>query len=192
MKKEITKKLLSLFILGLFIITLFAVPLVSANLRDSAENFWDSYIVPEAKYTELLGDVNSPTILNIVIIIGFIVFATIIFDIASFLPLNPITRNITAIGALIILVLLQIVRQIIGGLMFFIALGAGFGGAIGMIMVGVLFIIAAIALFTGAGWAHKYLANIRMRRETQGQIAKGAKAGGNIAGLKKMAEQSFS
>jgi len=93
------------------------------------------------------------------------------------------TNIIIGTGALIILIATKIMRTIITYLMLFIVTATGAGGIFGMIMVGVIFLVLAIATFTGANWAHTWVDRIRYNRDMSRMTRKAYKAAANVTAL---------
>jgi len=184
MKKEINNKalILPLFILAILVVNL---AMVSAGPKtDWIKEKAEIYLIPNsAEISEFAGELKNPGIVTVISIIGFIIFGLIIFEIANLLPLSTFTNMAIALGAIIILVLIKWVRTFITWIMASLATVIGLTGMFGMIMMGIIFVIAGIALFTGATWAHKYINKIRFNKELASKTKKGYKAAANVSAL---------
>ncbi|MFA5174233.1 MAG: hypothetical protein WC438_03555 [Candidatus Pacearchaeota archaeon] len=203
MEKRINKKV---FILPVLILTLLTInlimissaddttapatnnPLYDSNTYDSTNtkvwswintNILEKYIVPDQK----TGSDQPANMWLVVSVIGFIVFSLIILELANLLPLSTFTNLVIGIGALIILVLSGGTRKIVGGLMYFIAVMVGAGGMIGMIMIGVIFVVLAVAIFTGSAPLHRWIDKIRFNKELSKKTSKAYKAAADVSAL---------
>ncbi|MBS3075253.1 hypothetical protein J4429_02220 [Candidatus Pacearchaeota archaeon] len=196
------KFFLSILLLGIIVVGLFVTfnshafgtysgsgELAANNFVDAVYNWmldiYNNYLLPGEVGS--LGELGTPGMVALITFIGVIVFGLIIFEITSFLPLSGFTNGAIAIGVIIILAATQLMRNIIWGLMSFITLGAGVGGTIGMVMTGVFLVVIAIAIFTGATWAHEFLDKIRYNKELQAKTTKANRAAANISALNKEA-----
>jgi len=184
MKKGINKKAL---ILPLFILTILVINLVMVSAGpkiDWVKEKANTYLIPNAAdISEFAGELEDPSIITVISIIGFIIFCLIIFEIANLLPLSTLTNSAIALGSIIILVLIKWVRTVITWIMASLATVIGLTGMFGMIMIGVIFVILGIALFTGATWAHKYINKIRFNKEMASKTKKAYKAAANVSAL---------
>ena len=189
MKREMNNKkyILPLLVITTLIVSIFLVSAVEPNSINTGAWNWvkgiyEDYILPSDSVDYFSG-FSNPNILAIVTIIGLIVFSSIIFEISSLLPLSMFTNIIIGTGALIILIATKIMRTIITYLMLFIVTATGAGGIFGMIMVGVIFLVLAIATFTGANWAHTWVDRIRYNRDMSRMTRKAYKAAANVTAL---------
>lgn len=189
MEKQTTKKIFAVMILGFF---LFSLSLSFVSAQTGFNDLWnllkdeivDPYIMPsEEKLIQLNTELDKPTAWTIISLLGFIVFAAIIFELASLLPLSTWTNVLIGVSAIIILGISGAIRTAVGGLMLLIAGAAGIGGMFGMVMVAVIFIILAIAVFTGATWANKWVHKIRFNKELQKKTSKAYKAAADVSAL---------
>ena len=189
MKREMNNKkyILPLLVITTLIVSIFLVSAVEPNSINTGAWNWvkgiyEDYILPSDS-VDYFSEFSNPNILAIVTIIGLIVFSSIIFEISSLLPLSMFTNIIIGTGALIILIATKIMRTIITYLMLFIVTATGAGGIFGMIMVGVIFLVLAIATFTGANWAHTWVDRIRYNRDMSRMTRKAYKAAANVTAL---------
>ena len=189
MKRGMDKKkyILPLLLITLIIVNILLVNAANANPINTGAWEWikgiyDDYILPSDSIIISMR-FDNPNILGIITIIGLIVFSSIVFEISSLLPLSTFTNIIIGSGALIILIATKAMRAIITYLMIFISSAVGAGGIFGMIMVGVIFLVLAIAVFTGAAWAHRWIDKIRYNRDMSRMTRKAYKAAANVSAL---------
>jgi len=182
------KYILPLLVITTLIVSMFLVSAATATNSinsgawDWLKGIYDNYILPQDTLVISM-QLDNPNILGIITIIGLIVFSSIVFEISSLLPLSMFTNIIIGSGALIILIATKTMRTIIGYLMIFISSAVGVGGVFGMIMVGVIFVILAIATFTGANWAHRWIDKIRYNRDVSIKSRRAYKAAANLTAL---------
>lgn len=197
MKKEMkTKKLFALAILSLFLFNILAISLVSAassnKITDWASNFYNNYLKPEQGYDAFgIEELQNPDIIAMITIIGVIVFASIIFEVAYLLPLSTFTDMLIGSGALIIIISLKLMRTWISYMMIILASLFGLGGTIGMLMTGVIFVVLAFATFTGSQMAHKWIDKIRYNKELQTKKKRAYEAASSVEALNTEAKSIF-
>jgi len=94
-----------------------------------------------------------------------VVFCAIIFEIViTVSPLSSWINVLIGIFMVLIFTLFGWFRSWTGGLMVWITTLTGAAGIFGMIMLGVIFLIGGIAMFTGWTWAHKWIAKIKYNK----------------------------
>lgn len=143
-----------------------------------------NYVIPEEQnLTSFAGQFENPSLLFLVTIIGLIVFASIVYEMVFLLPLNKYTNFIIGSGALIIIIATKLMRGIITAVMLWLGFAVSVGGTFGMIMIGIIFIVIAIASFTGATWAHEWLDKVKYNKQLQSRSSKAYKAAANVSAL---------
>lgn len=96
---------------------------------------------------------------------GFLIFCAIIFEIViTVSPLSGFINVLIGIFIVLIFTLFGWIRDMAGILMVWIVTLTGVSGVVGMIMLGVIFLIGGIALFTGWTWAYKWISKIKYNK----------------------------
>ena len=200
MKKAINKKalILPLLILAMSLVVVSAPGLdpggemdiggvdpgnaVSGYVLEPVKNFFNKYIIPN--YSDLLGDDAPYNIWAIISVFGFLIFCSIIFEIVMTVsPLNWWINVSIGIFMVLIFTLFGWFRSWTGGLMAWITILTGAAGIFGMIMLGVIFLIGGIAMFTGWTWAHKWIAKIKYNKQLTKQGGKAMNKASDVNAL---------
>ena len=148
-----------------------------------------NYVIPEEQnLTSFAGQFENPSLLFLVTIIGLIVFASIVYEMVFLLPLNKYTNFIIGSGALIIIIATKLMRGIITAVMLWLGFAVSIGGTFGMVMIGIIFIVIAIASFTGATWAHEWLDKVKYNKQLQSRRSKAYNAAASVSALNTEAE----
>src|SRR4030042_2333222 len=174
MKKGINNKalILSIFILTILVVNIIGISAqgtispqnwVSKYIQEPIKNFFNKYIIPN--YSDLLG-ANAPySVWAIISVFGFLVFCSIIFEIV--ITVSPLSSWINILIGLFIVLIFTLFgwfRDWTGGLMAWITVLTGAAGVFGMFMLGIIFLIGGIALFTGWTWAYKWISKIKYNK----------------------------
>ena len=192
MKKEVASRIFLVLVLGMLLFSM--IGFVSAQEISGTiwyEKSWswtisqvNKYIIPD--YSRIPDiPVDWWTIISI---FGLFIFYLIIYEIITTVsPLSNLVNIPLVIFVALILTISGIVRAVVGGLMVWIVTLTGAGGAFGMIMIGIIFLVGAWAIFTGSTRAHKWIARIRYNKDLQKKIGKAQRKAQDINALKELA-----
>jgi len=192
MEKEVMNRIFLVLVLGMFLFSM--IGFVSAQEISGTiwyEKSWswtisqvNKYIIPD--YSRIPDiPVDWWTIISI---FGLFIFYLIIYEIITTVsPLSNLVNIPLVIFVALILTISGIVRAVVGGLMVWIVTLTGAGGAFGMIMIGIIFLVGAWAIFTGSTRAHKWIARIRYNKDLQKKIGKAQRKAQDINALKELA-----
>jgi len=192
MGKEVMNRIFLVLVLGMFLFSM--IGFVSAQEISGTiwyEKSWswtisqvNKYIIPD--YSRIPDiPVDWWTIISI---FGLFIFYLIIYEIITTVsPLSNLVNIPLVIFVALILTISGIVRAVVGGLMVWIVTLTGAGGAFGMIMIGIIFLVGAWAIFTGSTRAHKWIARIRYNKDLQKKIGKAQRKAQDINALKELA-----
>lgn len=203
MKKEINKKAL---ILPLLILTILVINLVmvsapdpvtppatgvpqewaSAYIITPVKNFFTTYVIPN--YNDLLGSSAPYNIWVIISLFGFLIFCSIIFEIIMLAsPLSSWINILIGIFIILIFTLWGWFKNVTMWCMVWIVGLTGISGIFGMIMLGVIFLIGGIALFTGSSKLHKWILTIKYNKALTKASGKAFKKAANVNALTDLA-----
>jgi|GEM_PF-4499573 len=192
MEKEVMNRIFLVLVLGMFLFSM--IGFVSAQESSGTtwyEKSWSLIISQVNKY--IIPDYSRiPDIpvdwWTIISIFGLFIFYLIIYEIITTVsPLSNLVNIPLVIFVALILTISGIVRAVVGGLMVWIVTLTGAGGAFGMIMIGIIFLVGAWAIFTGSTRAHKWIARIRYNKDLQKKIGKAQRKAQDINALKELA-----
>ena len=190
MKKEM-KRVFVFALLGMFLLSLSLGDVAGAetetflsdNVLEPVKGFVNEYIIPENYFGS---EMNNTWF--VISLLGMLIFYLIIYEIITTVsPLSTLINVLIVIFVILALTLFGIVRTIVGGLMVWIIVLTGAGGMFGMFMLGVIFIVGAIAIFTGSSFLHKWIAKIKYNKALQQKVSSSTKKATDINALSNMA-----